>query len=191
MKIKRAFYFESAHIVRNCSSLKCSEGIHGHSYKLELVLSSKELDKGNMVYDFSLLKWGLKDIVSSFDHSLILWKYDNPLFLKDMKKWSKRWVEIPLNPTAEGLCQIFFLIVDKLVSLSIMQNEEKDIELQQVIVHESVDSCAIFERKEIFLIKNLKIDEIQFSNEVKKRFQNNKIWEALLEGKPIVNPFFV
>jgi len=42
--IRKLFKFENAHIVRECSTLRCSKNIHGHSYKVEVLLESNYLD---------------------------------------------------------------------------------------------------------------------------------------------------
>ena len=54
MIIRKLFEFENAHIVRFCSSKRCKSSIHGHSYKVEVLLESKYLDNAGMVYDFGL-----------------------------------------------------------------------------------------------------------------------------------------
>ena len=52
MVIRKLFKFEGAHIVRNCSSHRCRENIHGHSYIVEVFITSDKLDRGYMVMDF-------------------------------------------------------------------------------------------------------------------------------------------
>ncbi|MDH5465499.1 MAG: 6-carboxytetrahydropterin synthase, partial [Thiovulaceae bacterium] len=61
MIIRKLFKFENAHVVRGCSSSRCRSSIHGHSYKVELLLESNFLDHGQMVYDFGLTKQSIKD----------------------------------------------------------------------------------------------------------------------------------
>ena len=56
MKIRKEFRVESAHIVRNCTSHRCSHSIHGHSAVVEVFLESTLLDNAGMVYDFGLMK---------------------------------------------------------------------------------------------------------------------------------------
>ncbi len=60
MIIRKLFKFENAHIVRECSTLRCSRNLHGHSYKVEVLLESNYLDNGQMVYDFGLTKLYIK-----------------------------------------------------------------------------------------------------------------------------------
>jgi 6-pyruvoyl tetrahydropterin synthase/QueD family protein len=71
MLIRKLFRFENAHIVRNCSSDRCSRSIHGHSYQVEILLEAHALDNGQMIYDFGLLKGHIKDLIDSFDHALL------------------------------------------------------------------------------------------------------------------------
>ena len=77
MLIRKLFKFENAHIVRNCTSDRCKRSIHGHSYKVELLLKASKLDHGQMVYDFGLLKGVIKDIFDSFDHAICFWQHDD------------------------------------------------------------------------------------------------------------------
>ncbi len=63
MLIRKLFKFENAHVVRNCTSDRCKRSIHGHSYKVELLLKASKLDHGQMVYDFGLLKGVIKDLL--------------------------------------------------------------------------------------------------------------------------------
>ena len=74
MLIRKLFKFENAHVVRNCTSDRCKRSIHGHSYKVELLLKASKLDHGQMVYDFGLLKGIIKDLFDSFDHAICFWE---------------------------------------------------------------------------------------------------------------------
>lgn len=68
MLIRKLFKFENAHVVRNCTSDRCKRSIHGHSYKVELLLKASKLDHGQMVYDFGLLK----GVIMTFSIALIM-----------------------------------------------------------------------------------------------------------------------
>ena len=76
MVIRKLFKFEGAHIVRNCSSHRCRENIHGHSYIVEVFITSDKLDRGYMVMDFVLLD-KVKELVDSFDHTYSLWQEES------------------------------------------------------------------------------------------------------------------
>ena len=79
MIIRKLFKFEGAHIVRNCSSEKCRENIHGHSYIVEVFITSDKLDDGYMIMDFCRLK-KVKDFIESFDHTYSLWHKEDEDF---------------------------------------------------------------------------------------------------------------
>ena len=106
MVIRKQFKFEGSHIVRCCSSERCALSIHGHSYVVEVFLKSKTLDKGGMVLDFGLLK-PFKQVVDMFDHTHLIWSGDLIEYKEDVKKWCKRWIELPFNPSAENLAFLF------------------------------------------------------------------------------------
>ncbi len=99
--------FENAHIVRECSTLRCSRNLHGHSYKVEVLLESNYLDNGQMVYDFGLTKLYIKEMLDSFDHAITLWSEDDKGYIEDMKRHSLRWIELPVSPFAEQFSKVF------------------------------------------------------------------------------------
>jgi len=103
MIIRKLFKFENAHIVRDCTTRRCSENIHGHSYKVEVLLESNYLDAGQMVYDFGLTKLYIKEMIDSFDHAITLWSQDDRSYIEAMKTHSNRWVELPVSPSAQRL----------------------------------------------------------------------------------------
>ena len=125
MIIRKLFKFENAHIVRDCSTVRCSTSIHGHSYKVEVLLESNYLDNGQMVYDFGLMKKNIKDLIDSFDHAITIWDKDDMDYIQEMKNHSNRWVELPVSPSAEQFSRVFFLIIDRLLQLTKTVNEEK------------------------------------------------------------------
>ena len=80
MLIRKLFKFEGAHIVRNCSSDRCKRSIHGHSYTVEVFLTAKGLDNGQMIMDFGLMKGTIKDLIDSFDHAYSFWNLEKRSF---------------------------------------------------------------------------------------------------------------
>lgn len=79
--------FAAAHNLRNYKG-KC-EDLHGHNYKIRVVLAGKELDSTGLLYDFVNLKQVIRAIIASLDH-----KYLNELPPFDT-----------LNPSAENLAR--------------------------------------------------------------------------------------
>ena len=193
MIVRKLFKFENAHIVRNCTSRRCSRSIHGHSYKVELFLKSNSLDRGQMVYDFGLTKLMIKELIDSFDHAITLWSKDNKEYINDMKKWSERWVEIPVNPSAEQLSRLFFLMIDKVLKNTIMVNEEKNVMVDSVIVHETDTGYAKCDKEDAYNhnLGIIDLKEIKFSNRIKEEWSDSLMWEKLLNGEKFENPKIV
>lgn len=190
MKIRKMFRFENAHIVRGCTTRRCSRSIHGHSYRVELILSSSGLDRGQMVYDFGLTKGAIKAFIDSFDHAITLWSGDDPQYLEDMKRWSERWVQIPVNPSAEQYARLFFVLVDRVLEQTRMVNMESGVTLERVIVHETETGYAEADREDAYSTVFGEIDlcEVVFSQRVKEEWENPRMFDELLEGKSFINP---
>lgn len=182
MLIRKLFKFESAHILTNCPSLKCKNGLHGHSYKLEVICSSNKLTDYMMVCDFSQISYIVDHFVSAFDHSILIFDADvNQLELKNI---SKRWISLPFNTTAEGLSVIFFLLIEKAFNLS---NLPKDLSLESVIVHETNSGYVkCYKSDSVKYIKFL--DKIKFSNNSIKKFKDSKFLEKFINNKTILVP---
>ena len=193
MIIRKLFKFENAHIVRGCSTQKCSQNIHGHSYKIEVLLESNYLDNGQMVYDFGLTKRYIKELIESFDHSITLWSKDDKNYIEDMKKHSKRWVELPVSPSAEQFSRIIFLMVERVINCTGMVNGERNIKLHSVIVHETETGYAQGFKEDAHskLMGEIKLEDISFSKQIQKEWRDTSLWEKLLSFTPMKNPKMV
>ena len=167
MIIRKLFKFENAHIVRHCTSRRCSKSIHGHSYKVEVKLSSNFLDNGQMVYDFGLMKLYIKDLIDSFDHAITLWRGDNPQYLDFAKKFSERWIELPVNPSAEQFSRVFFLMIDRILELMEFKNGEKEVKVYSITVHETDTGYAECFREDAYNFKNMgeiKLEAVSYTH---------------------------
>ncbi len=82
--------FAAAHNLRNYHG-KC-EDLHGHNYKVRVVLAGKELDDTGLLYDFVHLKRVVQEVISGLDH-----KYLNELSPFDR-----------LNPSAENIAKYIY-----------------------------------------------------------------------------------
>lgn len=82
--------FSSAHNLRGYKG-KC-EKLHGHNWRVEVVIVNKELDKIGMVFDFRLIKDRLKEILEKLDH-----EYLNKV------SYFKR-----VNPTSENITKYIY-----------------------------------------------------------------------------------
>ena len=189
MIIRKLFKFENAHIVRNCTSRRCSKSIHGHSYKVEVKLKSDFLDNGQMVYDFGLMKLYIKDLIDSFDHAITLWNGDNPEYIEFAKKFSERWVELPVNPSAEQFARVFFLMVDRVLKLMEFKNGEKNVEIYSITVHETDTGYAEAFREDAYNFEGMgeiELKEIKFSKRIIEEWKDNKMWNKILKNEKLI-----
>ncbi len=88
--IKIESSFSAAHNLRGYKG-KCEE-LHGHNWKVEIVVCKNELDKTGMVLDFKLLKKKLNKILDRLDHR----------YLNDLAYFKK------VNPTSENIAEFIF-----------------------------------------------------------------------------------
>ena len=107
--------FSSAHNLRGYKG-KCEE-LHGHNWKVEVVVKSGRLDKIGMVIDFKLLKEALYKLLERLDHK----------YLNNIAYFKK------VNPTSENIAKYIY---DEL--------KTKITELYSVTVWESDKASATY-----------------------------------------------
>ncbi|MCZ1177401.1 6-pyruvoyl trahydropterin synthase family protein [Acinetobacter pittii] len=190
MLIRKLFKFENAHVVRNCTSDRCKRSIHGHSYKVELLLKASKLDHGQMVYDFGLLKGVIKDLFDSFDHAICFWEKDDSQYIDACQTFSARWISLPVSPSAEQFSRIFFYLAQQVLQSTVTQNGEGDVEVYSVIVHETDTGYA---QSFIEDIQNeqmgiLSLNGIVFSEQIQIEWANPQMYENLKKGIKFNNP---
>lgn len=190
MLIRKLFKFENAHIVRNCTSDRCKRSIHGHSYKVELILKANRLDHGQMVYDFGLLKGVIKELYDSFDHAICFWQKDDPNYIQACKTFSARWIALPVSPSAEQFSRIFFFLAQKVLQTTQMQNNEADIEVYSVIMHETDTGYAQCFLEDVVneQMGILTLESIQFSEQIQLEWSDKMLYQRLIQGDVFVNP---
>ncbi len=190
MLIRKLFRFENAHIVRNCSSDRCSRSIHGHSYQVEILLEAHALDNGQMIYDFGLLKGHVKDLIDSFDHAVAFWDKDNAEYIAFCKQFSARWISLPVSPSAEQFSRLIFVLVDAVLKQTVMQNGEADVNLHSIIVHETLTGYAQCFRYDVENPRMglIRLEDIVFSEQVCKEWSDSQLFEKLKKGEVFVNP---
>jgi len=190
MRIRKLFKFENAHIVRNCTSERCSRSIHGHSYQVELILEAHALDNGQMVYDFGLLKSHIKDLIDSFDHAITFWNKDDPDYVRACKRFSARWISLPVSPSAEQFSRVIFYWADKVLTNTITQNGEMGVSVYSVIVHETATGYAQCFGEDVAneSMGKLSLDEFEFSEQVKAEWGDGELFDKLKRGEKFVNP---
>ena len=82
--------FAAAHYLRDYEG-KC-ENLHGHNWKVEVMLRGEKLGKGGMLVDFKTAREILSDVLGRFDHK----------YLNEVKEFEK------VNPTTENLARILY-----------------------------------------------------------------------------------
>jgi 6-pyruvoyltetrahydropterin/6-carboxytetrahydropterin synthase len=189
MIIRKLFTFEASHIVRNCSSARCKYSMHGHSFKVELFLEATRFDRGQMVYDFGLLKGPLRDLYDAFDHSFLFWTKDGEDFRRSVTSFSRRWIELPVSPTAEQLSRVLFILADAVIKNTKKANGERDVKVHSVVLHETATGYAQCFRKDAYSKKMgpIPLKGVLFSEGIQKEWSDPAMWGKLLARKPFVN----
>ena len=187
MIIRKLFKFEGAHIVRDCSSRRCKQSIHGHSYIVEVFLTSSKLDNGQMIVDFGLLKGTIKDFIDSFDHAYSLWSKETDEFRGWIKSFSERWIQMPVSPSAEMYSLMFFYVIDKIIKNTQFSNGEGCVSLHSVRVHETATGYAEAFREDLKWW-NFTLNDIYFSFGIQDEWSDKEMWSKLLKGEKFINP---
>lgn len=177
MIIRKKFKFEGAHIVRNCSSQRCRENIHGHSYIVEVFISSGQLDRGYMVMDFCRLEQ-VKELIESFDHTYALWQEESEELKSFIYRYNRRVAEIPVSPSAEGYALMFLYLIDLLLHRLPRINGEGPVQLHSVRVHETATGYAEAFREDLGLV-HFEAKDIHFSEGIIADWKDSSWWEEI------------
>lgn len=107
--------FDAAHALRGYEG-PC-ENLHGHSWKAQVFLVGKKLNKIGLLEDFKIIKKVLKQVLAEFDHK----------YLNELKIFKAE------NPSSENLARIIFQKMKKKLAL-----------VSKVTVWESPTACASY-----------------------------------------------
>ena len=107
----------SAHFLRGYEG-KC-KNLHGHNWKIEVVIVNNQLDGVGMVVDFAILKKQLKEFLCPLDH----------VCLNDLDYFKK------VNPTSENIAKYIYEHFGKIIS---------PLNLKHVQVWESETSSVVY-----------------------------------------------
>jgi len=99
---------------------KC-EALHGHNWKVEVVVSGEELDGSGGVLDFAEVKAATSEVMSEIDH-----RYLNalPFFIEH-------------NPSSENIARYIFERLQEKIT-------DERVRVQRVTAWESQDACATY-----------------------------------------------
>lgn len=131
--------FEAAHRLKSAYSEACFKNLHGHSYRVEVEVSSNQLNSDNMVCDFKKIKEIInQSIEEKYDHSCFLHESD-PL-VEPIKANCKKVFVCDENPTAEYMAKRFY---NELV-LSFEKEGITSVEIARVSVWETEHNMATY-----------------------------------------------
>lgn len=185
MIIRKLFKFENAHVVRNCSTRRCALSLHGHSYRVELLLTATRLDNAGMILDFGLLKGAIKELIDSWDHAACFWDRDDPEYIAFIQWHSERWVSMPVNPSAEQFSRVFFVLVDAVLAATEFGNGEQGVALDSVIVHETDTGYAQCWRSDALdpgMGGAIALDQIVFSDAIRDEWSDPHLWARIIDA---------
>ena len=96
-RLKIADYFSSAHYLKNYKG-SC-ENLHGHNWKVEIVVEGQKLNETDILIDFKELKIILKKILDELDHKLL----NDISYFKDINPSSEKIAEYIFKKAQEKL----------------------------------------------------------------------------------------
>ena len=82
--------FAAGHALRNYKG-KC-ENVHGHNFKVRVVIEGEKLDESGLLVDFLDIKAAMQAIIERLDH----------VFLNDIEPFDVK------NPSAENIAEYFY-----------------------------------------------------------------------------------
>jgi len=111
--------FAAAHQL-SFSQTKC-ENLHGHNWKIEVIVQGEHLDKSGMMIDFSILKKEVDQILDTLDHQFL---NEIPFFKES-------------SPSSEKIAKYIATALDKKLDTS-------GVKVSRVVAWESDDACATY-----------------------------------------------
>lgn len=178
MIIRKKFTFAGMHIVRNCSSIRCKQSIHSHSYEVEVFLTSQGLDNGLMVYDFGLMKGTIKDFINSFNNSYSMWNKESDEFKTFIKSRFERVISMPVSPSAEAYSLMFLFVIDKMLNATEFNNGEKSVTVSSVRVHETATGYAESFRNDLVWF-DFGLEDIVFNHDIEREWKDPNMYSKL------------
>ena len=119
LKIEQSF--AAAHRLREYKG-QCEE-LHGHNWKVEVVVRSESLNDIGLVIDFQDLKAATREVLAIFDHT----------YINELPDFQK------VNPSSENIARYIF---DQLA----LRLEKGGLRMHKVTAWESEKACASYIR---------------------------------------------
>lgn len=124
---------------------------HGHSRKVEFILTADDVDENGMVCDFKIIRQAVGDWINTFDHALCL-NTDDPMYATLRAAYGERVIGFPhTEPTTEVLAKTFFDRATELLAAYATQPSTRyvlrpQVRLERVRVSETSSSWAEYGR---------------------------------------------
>ena len=118
--------FAAGHALRGYKG-KC-ENVHGHNYKVRVILQGPTLNSIGLLYDFKDLKSAIQEVICKLDHH----------FINDIPPFNV------INPSAENLAKYFHEEVCRLLVDAAKGNGSAVCSVQQVTVWETDTTTATY-----------------------------------------------
>jgi 6-pyruvoyltetrahydropterin/6-carboxytetrahydropterin synthase len=118
-ELKVTTHFAAAHQLRMVAE-KC-ENMHGHNWKVEVVVAGERLNEAGVLVDFGELKSHVAEIMNTLDHK----------YLNDLEAFSDG------NPSSENIA---VYVAESLAG----KIEDTGIRVRRVTAWESEDACATY-----------------------------------------------
>jgi len=123
LRLTRVFHFDMAHVLLNYHG-KC-KNIHGHSYKLEVTVKGVPCNddtspQKGMLIDFSDFKKLIHDeIITVWDHALMIHQDSDSLLLDVLKKNYEKIIIVSFQPTTENMICELATVIKKLLPVNL------------------------------------------------------------------------
>jgi len=93
--------FAAGHALRNYKG-KC-ENVHGHNFRVQVVIEGEKLDETGLLVDFLDVKAAMQKIIDRLDH----------VFLNDVPPFDVK------NPSAENIAEYFYVEMSQLLKAAV------------------------------------------------------------------------
>ena len=113
--------FAAGHSLRGYRG-KC-ENVHGHNYKVRVVVEGERLNAAGLLFDFAELRRRMKEVIGALDHR----------FLNDLPPFTE------INPSAENIARYFYQQLSQQLAPS-----PNGARLREVVVFESDTTTATY-----------------------------------------------
>ena len=158
-----------------------SRGSHGSLCEDEIWVGAAALTRIGSLYEGA---------PGALDHASLFWEREASKYKTMMKAHSKRWVQLPVSPTAEQLTRVIFVAAQALLDATVKTNGDETARVHSVILHETETGYAQCFREDAYDagMGEIALKKIVFSPQVKREWRDPKMWDKLLKGVKLANP---